>query len=122
MYVQVDGVAMGSPLGVLFANFYMGSLEEKIFTQHPDLKPPLYARYIDDIFINASSEEHVTQLIDIFKNNSALNFTHEIEEDQQLPFLFSFFLLMDFGNLLNSVNQNLRSLIRWIEKTSYKLQ
>ena len=87
MYVQVDGVAMGSPLGVLFANFYMGSLEEKIFTQHPDLKPPLYARYIDDIFINASSEEHVTQLIDIFKNNSALNFTHEIEEDQQLPFL-----------------------------------
>ena len=69
---------MGSPLGVLFANFYMGSLEEKIFTQQPDLKPPIYTRYIDDIFINASSEEHVTQLIDIFKNNSALNFTHEI--------------------------------------------
>ena len=28
---------------------------------------------------------------------------------------------MNFGNLLNSVNQNLRSLIRRIEKTSYKL-
>ena len=28
---------------------------------------------------------------------------------------------MDFGNLLNLVNQNLRSLIRRIEETSYKL-
>ena len=27
LYVQRDGIAMGSPLGVLFSNFYMGTVE-----------------------------------------------------------------------------------------------
>ncbi|XP_076044793.1 uncharacterized protein LOC143027395 [Oratosquilla oratoria] len=31
MYVHCDSVAMGSPLGVLFANFYMGHIKENIF-------------------------------------------------------------------------------------------
>ena len=44
MYVQRDGIAMGSPLGPLFANFYMGSIEEKVFTENPQLKPALYSR------------------------------------------------------------------------------
>ncbi|XP_064107999.1 uncharacterized protein LOC135216554 [Macrobrachium nipponense] len=34
MFIQKDGVAMGSPLGVLFANFYMGTVEERVFSQH----------------------------------------------------------------------------------------
>lgn len=87
MYNQIDGVAMGSPLGVLFANFYMGTLEEEIFSQHPELKPPIYARYIDDVFINTSNEEEVLKLLQAFKSNSLLNFTHEMEENQKLPFL-----------------------------------
>lgn len=52
MYVQVDGVARGSPLGVLFANFYMGSIETLIFHDNPTLKPNIYPRFIDDIFLN----------------------------------------------------------------------
>ena len=31
IYKQVDGVAMGSPLGSCFTNFYMGNLEYKTF-------------------------------------------------------------------------------------------
>ena len=31
MYHQCDGVAMGSPLGVLFTNFYMGVVEEHVY-------------------------------------------------------------------------------------------
>ncbi|XP_068241019.1 uncharacterized protein [Palaemon carinicauda] len=31
MYIQKDGIAMGSPLGILFANFYMGIEEERVF-------------------------------------------------------------------------------------------
>ncbi|XP_076037182.1 uncharacterized protein LOC143022718 [Oratosquilla oratoria] len=42
--VQTVGVAMGSPLGVMFANFRMGSIEERIFTQHPKLKPYNFCR------------------------------------------------------------------------------
>ena len=32
LFKQVDGVAMGSPLGPLFANFFLGYLEDKYFT------------------------------------------------------------------------------------------
>ena len=36
MYIQVDGVSMRSPLGPLFANFYMAELENNTI---PFLKP-----------------------------------------------------------------------------------
>ena len=60
MYVQTDGVAMGSPLGVLFANFYMGTIENKIFKCYR--KPLVYCRYIDDIFVVTKFDRDVTQL------------------------------------------------------------
>ena len=40
MYHQCDGVAVGSPLGFLFASFYMGVLEERVFSKLP--VPPIY--------------------------------------------------------------------------------
>ena len=55
MYVQQDGVAMGSPLGVLFANFYMGVVEERVFSKIP--RPHIYCRYIDDTFVSLDTEE-----------------------------------------------------------------
>ena len=55
LYQQVDGVAMGSPLGVLFANMYMAHVEERTFNSHPP--PGMYARYVDDIFITTTSDE-----------------------------------------------------------------
>ena len=67
MYVQRDGIAMGSPLGPLFANFYMGSIEEKVFAENPQLKPALYSRYVDDIFLDIPSENDVQKLVDTFK-------------------------------------------------------
>ncbi|XP_076049331.1 uncharacterized protein LOC143030008 [Oratosquilla oratoria] len=48
-YCQIDGVAMGSPLGVLFAIFFMGSIEEEVFDEVQ--RPRIYCRYIDDIFV-----------------------------------------------------------------------
>ena len=53
LYQQVDGVAMGSPLGVLFANFFMGSIEKEVFSTLD--KPAIYGRYVDDIFVKTSS-------------------------------------------------------------------
>ncbi|XP_064078444.1 uncharacterized protein LOC135195863 [Macrobrachium nipponense] len=55
MFHQKDGVAMGSPLGILFANFYMGTVEVRVFGQIQ--RPRKYARYIDDIFVQADDEE-----------------------------------------------------------------
>ena len=43
---------MGSPLGPTLANFFMGSLEEKIFVNKFISCPKLYLRYmhIDDVY------------------------------------------------------------------------
>ena len=49
-YQQIDGIAMGSPLRVLLANFFMGCVEEEVFSQNN--KPDIYSRYIDDIFVS----------------------------------------------------------------------
>ena len=47
MYRQVDGVAMGSPLGPPLANIFVGYYEKKI----PDQEwPDMYFRYVDDVF------------------------------------------------------------------------
>ncbi|XP_076059477.1 uncharacterized protein LOC143036107 [Oratosquilla oratoria] len=49
LYQQEDGVSMGSPLGVLFANFFMGSVEKEVLNR---IRQPIaYGRYVDDIFV-----------------------------------------------------------------------
>ena len=58
-----------------------------VFSRHPNLKPNIYARYVDDIFISADTMDHINKLITVFKANSCLNFTHEIEDNKKLPFL-----------------------------------
>ena len=85
LYVQEDGIAMGSPLGVLFANFYMGVVEERVFSEHNP--PSKYARYIDDTFVITKDLGELQELIRRFKENSRLNFTHELSCNGTLPFL-----------------------------------
>lgn len=67
LYTQIDGVSMGSPLGVTFANFYMSHLENKVFENSPNLKPTVYSRYVDDCFIIVNSPDEIEQLIEAFK-------------------------------------------------------
>ena len=51
IYLQKDGVSMGSPLGPLFANFYMANLENSVIpTIDSHERPLIYCRYVDDIF------------------------------------------------------------------------
>ena len=78
LYAQVDGVSMGSPLGVSFANFYMTHLENTVFENQPQLKPQVYCRYIDDCFLIVNSESDLAPVINSFSLNSVLNFTHEV--------------------------------------------
>ena len=85
LYTQVDGVAMGSPLGVLFANFYMGTIEERVFNNRQP--PKMYKRYIDDIFIVSDNPEEAEELQQAFQDNSVLRFTIEKSNNNTLPFL-----------------------------------
>ena len=49
MFRQIDGVAMGSPLGPVIANIFMTELEEKIVPQFSDVMS-VWLRYVDDTF------------------------------------------------------------------------
>ena len=86
VYLQTNGVSMASPLGPLFANFYMGELETTVL---PTLtKPPLvYARYVDDIFLLISNVNTLEEIKDKFETASVLRFTYEIETRKSLSFL-----------------------------------
>ena len=86
LYLQVDGVAMGSPLGVLFANFYMGMIERKVM-ENSNVRPRLYGRYIDDTFVEVRDYQHLDQLKREFEKVSSLIFTHEVSNNGSLPFL-----------------------------------
>ena len=85
IYQQIDGVAMGSPLGVLFADFYMGVIEERVFSQHPT--PYTYCRYVDDTFVQAEDIEEIEALRRKFEECSVLKFTMEESNNGTLPFL-----------------------------------
>ncbi|XP_064081643.1 uncharacterized protein LOC135198109 [Macrobrachium nipponense] len=85
MYRQKDRVAMGSPLGVLFANFYMGIVEEQVFARMQ--QPRRYGCYIDDIFVQVDAEDEVEALHQAFQQCSVLNYPVEHSTDDQLPFL-----------------------------------
>ncbi|CAF0897904.1 unnamed protein product [Brachionus calyciflorus] len=47
---QTDGVAMGSPLGPLFANIFMSEFEKKHMVELKKLGISFWKRYVDDIF------------------------------------------------------------------------
>ena len=88
LYLQVDGVAMGSPLGPTFANFYMGNLETTVLLNF-NPKPLLYARYVDDIFLLVENESDLFKLRDSFEEKSVLHFTVDLnhQNKQQVHFL-----------------------------------
>jgi hypothetical protein len=86
LYVQTDGVSMGSPLGPTLASFYMCHLENSAF-DNLTTKPKIYCRYVDDCFVVMDSVDELHALKEYFENNSVLRFTYETEIKRKLPFL-----------------------------------
>lgn len=86
---QIDGVAMGSPLGPTLANIFMSHLEKKWLKECPNsFKPIFYRRYIDDIFVMFTSGDHVELFADFMnKCHPNIKFTFEKEENKIMPFL-----------------------------------
>ena len=92
---------MGSPLGCIFANFYMSSLEIQTLIEL-NKKPELYARYIDDILLVVDDENELLTIKNKWTENSVLSFTHE-HYHNKLAFL-DVLLEIKEGSLQTSVN------------------
>ena len=83
LFIQNDGVSMGSPLGPTFAEFYMSEVEKRVDSI---ANIPIYVRYVDDIFVYCSKDE-LLSLKYALENNSVLKFTYETSVNDKLPFL-----------------------------------
>ena len=87
-FEQTDGVAMGSPLSPVKADFFMEDFEEKALNQ-ATLKPTCWYRYVDDTFVIwPHGKENLTEFLEHLSGlHKNIYFTMEIEEDGHLPFL-----------------------------------
>ena len=84
-YYQTEGIAMGSPLGPTFANFYMCHIENQIINKK--IKVDTYIRYVDDILITIDNDDQLMKIKDTFENDSVLKFSFENEKFNKISFL-----------------------------------
>ena len=101
-YKQIDGVAMGSPLGPTLADIFMAKLESSVEAQIHELI--LYKRYLDDIFIIANSQRQVDNMLSNFNSlHQNITFTCELERNNQMPFLDVLIIRKPDGSMSCSV-------------------
>ena len=86
LYEQVDGVAMGSPLGPLMANAFMCSVEEKLASENK--LPSFYKRYVDDTLALVRDLSDATDLLTCLNEaHPSIQFTMEVATNDRLPFI-----------------------------------
>ena len=87
-YDQIDGVAMGSPLGPVLANLFMGYHEQKWLQSFEECELVLYRRYVDDIICLFNCESDADKFF-VFLNqrHPKIKFTIEKQTENQLSFL-----------------------------------
>ena len=86
LYEQVDGVAMGSPLGPLMANAFMGKIEKQLERENKLLI--FYKRFVDDTLSAMPDPEAASEFLETLnKTYPSIDFTMELEENGRLPFL-----------------------------------
>ena len=88
-YKQVDGVAMGSPLGPTLSNIFLCFHEKTWLENCPrEFKPVFYRRFVDDIFVMFKSKHHLKEFSNYMNTcHPRMKFTTECEDDNVMPFL-----------------------------------
>ena len=88
-YIQVDGVAIGSPLGPILANIFLSHHEEKWLNECPiEFKPSFYRMYVDNIFVLFKSSESAESFREYMSpKHQNIKFTIEQENVGSISFL-----------------------------------
>ena len=96
--IQIDGVAIGSPLAPVLANIFMGFYESKWLNDEYNLnKPKFYLRYVDDILAVFEKEQVSLNSLNFLNNNHPnIKFTIEKQVNHSIAFLDVF--ITGFGN------------------------
>ena len=68
LYRQIDGVAMGSPLGPTLENFFLAHIESKIFAEQKNYYPKLYCSYVDDIFAMFDEQDATLEFLNLLNS------------------------------------------------------
>ena len=85
LFEQIDGVAMGSPLGPLMANTFMCSIEEKLESE--DKLPSFYKRYVDDTLAAVKDISTATTFLATLNEAHPANQLHDGScKQQQITF------------------------------------
>ena len=96
---------MGSPLGPALANTFTCSFEHKWLKDGPHgLKPVLYRRYVDDIFVLFFSLDHEEKFKKYLSSKQPhINFSLEKENEGRLSFL-DINIFREKGRFVTNIN------------------
>ena len=88
-YSQLDGVAMGSPLGPTLANAFFCHFKKHWLSDCPqDFCPNIYRRYADDTFATSNSHEQLKKFLDYMNTKYPnIKFTFEHEHNNSFSLL-----------------------------------
>ena len=68
LYDQIDGVAMGSPLGPILANVFISNLECQALKKYSGNLPLVYNRYVDEPFLIVSDRDDSELFLEYMNN------------------------------------------------------
>ena len=71
---QVSGICIGSPLGSILVNIFLGYYERKLFKG--SVGPKMYVRYMDDTFVIFKNKECSNEFLkSLFNLHPSLKYT-----------------------------------------------
>ncbi|XP_048004313.1 uncharacterized protein LOC125240463 [Leguminivora glycinivorella] len=117
-YLQIEGVAMGSPIAPVVANLFMENFEQRALESCPH-KPRLWWRYVDDVFAVVTGRDLDPLLAHLNAQHPKITFTIEKECNGALPFLDVLVQRDERGLLTHKVHRKATHTDRYLQADSH---